>query len=204
MGEIFRKIFIDKKIEKHIRGWLYQRFWITSYGRVQIGRNNEIDRQSIKSAGNLRIGNSNKIKGNNIILGNHVTFGNHCLILSDFSSKSSLQIGNRFGSGDNNLFGAAGGIKIGDDVIFGQNIRLHAQNHNFDNLLELIVQQGTTEKGIVIGNNCWIGSGAVFLDGVTIGDGCVVGANSVVTKSFPKNSVIAGNPAKIIRQRGEI
>nr|WP_302140912.1 DapH/DapD/GlmU-related protein [uncultured Schaedlerella sp.] len=52
-----------------------------------------------------------------------------------------------------------------------------------------------------VGNNCWIGASVVFCDGVTVGSGCVIGANAVVTKSFPDNSVIAGNSAKEVRMR---
>lgn len=61
--------------------------------------------------------------------------------------------------------------------------------------------QGVTHKGIVIGNNCWIGAGAVYLDGAKLGNGCVVGTNSVIMKEFPDNCVIAGIPAKIIKCR---
>ena len=53
----------------------------------------------------------------------------------------------------------------------------------------------------VVGNDCWIGAGAVFLDGAEIGDGCVVGANAVVKGKFEPYSVIAGVPAKIIKYR---
>lgn len=56
-------------------------------------------------------------------------------------------------------------------------------------------------KGIKIGNNCWIGAGAVFLDGAELGSGCVVGANAVITKKFPSDVVIAGIPAKVISYR---
>ena len=112
-------------------------------------------------------------------------------------------MGNNSSLADNCFVGATGGVWIGDDVIGGQYIRFHASNHNFDDTSVPIKNQGISSKGIRIGNNCWIGSGVVFCDGVVIGDGCVIGANTVVTKSFPTNSVIVGNPAKKLRSRGE-
>ena len=99
------------------------------------------------------------------------------------------------------MFGAAGGIEVGDDVVAGQFIRFHSENHNFNDLSKLIRDQGVSHKGIKIGNNCWIGAGAVFLDGAELGDGCVVGANAVITKKFPDNVVVVGIPAKVISHR---
>ena len=56
-----------------------------------------------------------------------------------------------------------------------------------------------TSKPVIIGDNVWIGYRAMILKGVTIGDGAVIAANSVVTKDVPPFSIVAGNPAKIIR-----
>ena len=88
-------------------------------------------------------------------------------------------------------------------MIAGQYIRFHSENHKYENLNSLIREQGVVQKGIVIGNNCWIGSGVVFLDGSRVGDGCVVAANAVVSGKFPENTVIGGVPAKVIKKRGE-
>lgn len=65
----------------------------------------------------------------------------------------------------------------------------------------MIRKQGVTHKGIKIGNNCWIGSGVVFLDGAVVGDGCVIAANAVVGKTFSDNIIIGGVPAAVIRKR---
>lgn len=113
-----------------------------------------------------------------------------------------VKIGNRTSFGNDCFFGAAGGIEIGEDVVAGQFIRFHSENHNYADTKKLIREQGVTHEGIRIGNNCWIGAGAVFLDGAAIGNGCVVAANAVVTKAFPDNCVVAGVPAKVIKQRG--
>jgi acetyltransferase-like isoleucine patch superfamily enzyme len=59
--------------------------------------------------------------------------------------------------------------------------------------------QEITSKGTRIGNNVWIGAGAVILDGADIGDDCVVGANSLVSRRFPAGSILQGNPAKPMR-----
>jgi len=112
-----------------------------------------------------------------------------------------IVIGNRSCFGADCFFGAAGGILVGDDVIGGQCIRFHSENHNYGELETLIRDQGVTHQGIRVGNNCWIGAGAVFLDGAEIGDGCVVAANAVVTKKFPANAVIGGVPARILKMR---
>ena len=140
-----------------------------------------------------------------VLLGNQVVVGRNTRIECTGSLSrigKGVRIGDRSTFGNDCFFGAAGGISIGADVVAGQFIRFHSENHNFNDQNLLIREQGVTSKGIKVGNNCWIGSGAVFLDGVEVGDGCVIAANAVVTRSFPANSIIAGIPAKRIRNRG--
>lgn len=92
-----------------------------------------------------------------------------------------------------------GGVTIGDDVRIAAHTSIIAFNHNYDDVGS-IKSQGNSMKGVVIENNVWIGAGVRILDGVTIGERCVIGAGSVVTRSFESGSVIAGNPAGIIKQ----
>jgi acetyltransferase-like isoleucine patch superfamily enzyme len=62
------------------------------------------------------------------------------------------------------------------------------------------VKRKLFSKGpVIIGDNVWIGEGVVIMPGVEIGNSCIIGANAVVTKSFPKDSVIGGNPARLIK-----
>lgn len=143
---------------------------------------------------------------NGVDLGKNVKIGANTIINGSGSLKISgkgLHMGDNSSVGEYSYFGCAGGITIGKDVIMGQNIRFHAQNHNFNSLEVPIKDQGTYQFGIKIGDNCWIGAGVTFLDGVTVGKGCVIGANTLVNKDIPDNSVAVGNPVKIIKNRGK-
>ena len=65
-----------------------------------------------------------------------------------------------------------------------------------------MMEQGVYSKGpVVIGDDVWLGAGAMVLDGVQIGKGCIVGAGSVVTKNLPDYAVAVGVPAKILKNR---
>jgi len=109
--------------------------------------------------------------------------------------------GDHCGLGTNAFYGAAGGITLGNNVIVGNFVSFHSENHNFSDKGIPIRLQGVNHKGIVVGDNCWIGAKATILDGVHIGSGCVIAAGAVVTKSFPDNVVIGGVPARIIKNR---
>lgn len=141
---------------------------------------------------------------NGIVLKNNVKLGEYSKIVGSGSISNiglGLEIGNNSSFSEYTFFGAAGGIVIGNDVIAGQMVRFHAENHNYISHEQLIREQGVNCQGITVGNNCWIGAGAVFLDGSSIGDGCIVAVNAVVTKKFPDNVIIGGMPEKIIGER---
>ena len=91
---------------------------------------------------------------------------------------------------------AGNGIKIGDYTNIGPNVGLISANHDLvDNDVH------TIDNSIEIGRHCWFGMGAIVLPGVRLGDFTIVGAGAIVTRSFDEGyCVIAGNPAKVIKQ----
>ncbi|MEW6636508.1 MAG: sugar O-acetyltransferase [Actinomycetota bacterium] len=88
-------------------------------------------------------------------------------------------------------------IVIGDDVQIGPNVQLLTPTHPAD--AELRRAKWEAAKPITIGDNVWLGGGAIVLPGVTVGENAIVGAGSVVTKDVPPNTIVAGNPARIAR-----
>lgn len=195
-------------------GWMMVRGKAFSFGHKKIAKNVFVGKNvEVVEKKHLTIGQKTKLQDDvyidalsreGISIGDSVVIGRNTRIECTGGLQSigkGIRIGNRTTFGNDCMFGAAGGIEIGDDVVAGQFIRFHSENHNFNDLSKLIRDQGVTHKGIKIGNNCWIGAGAVFLDGAELGDGCVVGANAVVTKKFPANVIVAGVPATIIGER---
>ena len=96
-----------------------------------------------------------------------------------------------------------GGLTIGDDVRIAGNVTIIPANHTVDTPGLLVREQGETRRGIAIGNDVWIGAGAVVLDGVSLADGSVIGAGAIVTKSTEPRGIYYGNPARFARRRGE-
>lgn len=111
-----------------------------------------------------------------------------------------VKIGKDCGIGQFSFIGAAGGVTIGDNVVMGQYVSFHAQQHVFDDPDKPIREQGVTAEGITLESDIWVGAKVTFLDGSYVGRHSVVAAGAVVRGTFPPGSVIGGVPAKIIKK----
>jgi len=118
-----------------------------------------------------------------------------------FFDGRNIEIGDDFYAGSFNYF-AGGPIKIGNHTAFANYIIVETTDHNFDDPDLSIRKQGLDRKPVVIEDDVWIGDRVTILGGVTIGTGSIVGAGSVVVKDIPPYSVVIGNPARVVRQRG--
>ena len=111
--------------------------------------------------------------GSNITCGKRVYFNVNCVVLD------------------------AAGINIGSHVFIGPSVHIYAATHPMESDVR---RTRALAKGVTIGDDCWIGGGAIICPGVTIGKGCVIGAGAVVTRNIPDNSLAVGNPARVIKR----
>jgi acetyltransferase-like isoleucine patch superfamily enzyme len=144
-----------------------------------------------------------------------INIGTDCLIegiVSVYTENGVINIGNNVFIGGRSLIGSACNINIGDDVLISYDCMIqdndnhhssysvrkndtrdwkNGQQHNWSI---------TPQKAIHIEKGAWIGAKAIILKGVTIGEGSVVGAGSVVTKDVKPYTIVAGNPARLIKE----
>lgn len=117
-----------------------------------------------------------------------------------YSAGGSITIGKEVTLGDYCFVNGAGGVIIGDYVLFSDKVNIISENHNYEDVSKAIRFQGVYGKPISIGSGSWIGVNVTILSGTAIGRNSVVGANSVVKGEFPDYCVIAGNPARVIKR----
>jgi len=112
----------------------------------------------------------------------------------------NIRVGRNVFINQNCTFYDLGGIDIGDDVMIGPNVSLITSSHP---IAPSRRRDGVIARPIVIGKSVWIAANVTIIGGVTIGENAVVAAASVVTKDVPANTLVAGNPARVIRSIAE-
>ena len=137
--------------------------------------------------------------------GDNVTIGRDVMIRPSsyygIDLGAGLVMGHHSSIGPHGYVGCSGKITIGNNVMMGPKCSLFAENHNFRDTDSTIKSQGVHQKGIVIEDDCWIGSNCIILDGVTIGRGSVIGAGTLVSKSVPAGSIVINKRDTVCRER---
>ncbi|WP_242662197.1 acyltransferase [Butyrivibrio proteoclasticus] len=174
----------------------------------------------------MKYGKKLLLKGIPVIFnkkGAEISIGDGCTIKSSFLSNlvglysrtivvtrrpgAYIRIGNNVGISGATIY-ARKGITIGDNTAIGGNVKILDNDFHpieFEERNKLLNDEngGNSDlvpaKEVSIGRNCFIGCNSIILKGTVLGDGCVVGAGAVVAGQFEPNSVIVGNPGRVIR-----
>lgn len=139
----------------------------------------------------------------NISLGDDVSIGILSWVATNtiLHKEPKLIIGNRVHIGAYAMIIAANEIHIGNNVLLSERVSILDHAHDYTDNAKAVINQQIVDTGkIEIGDDSFIGINSVILGGVTIGEHAVIGANSVVTRDIPAYSVVAGSPAKVIKQ----
>ncbi|MFT6976702.1 MAG: acetyltransferase-like isoleucine patch superfamily enzyme [Shewanella psychromarinicola] len=133
--------------------------------------------------------------------GRDISIGDQCMIAADVFMHGPITLGNEVAINHGcSLDGGRNGIKIGSQTRIANNVTIYAFNHGMSPDTP-VYQQPATSKGVVIGQDVWIGAQAGIVDGVTVGDHAVIGMGCIVTKDVPHYAIVAGNPARVIGDR---
>jgi acetyltransferase-like isoleucine patch superfamily enzyme len=170
-------LWIKKNFKKASSVSIRYPIYLKGPGYITIGNNFDCDQR-------LRLDAIDEFLGEKfspeIIIGNNVSIQKDCHI------------------------GAINRIVIGNNVLLASKVFITDHSHGKATKEDIFFHPSQRKlfcKGsVIIEDNVWLGEGVVVLSGVTIGENSIVGANAVVTKSIPKNSIVGGNPTRIIRE----
>lgn len=117
------------------------------------------------------------------------------------TSPSKLRMGHNCNLGQGVFITAGGGVTLGDWVGMGPDSKIWSVNHKFDDPDTPWLTQGYDYKEVVIEDDVWIGAGAFIMPGVRVGKGAIISACTVLSKSVPAYSIVAGNPGRVVGWR---
>lgn len=187
MNERFHKVRFDRTSKKNY-------FWLIAKSVLNLSLFKDLCKLAAYYCVNhtigcrqIKVGKGTKIH-NTVILrqASNIEIGEGCLI----NHNNVLQAGK-----------VDGKIKIGNYVHTGANVMIIAFNHAFDTREIPTIQQDYYDADVTIGDDVWVGGGAVILAGVTIGRGAIIAAGAVVNSDVPEYAIVGGIPAKFLKYR---
>jgi len=184
-----------------IRGSMLKTRLKSSSGAIFLGKNKIAVGKTLQIGDYVEI---NALSKHGIKIGDNVSIHKNTIIdctgvISNLGE--GLIIGDNVGIAQNCFIQVRGKVQIGSNVIFGPNVSIFSENHNFNDINLPISKQGETRKGVTICDGAWLGTRVVVLDGVKIGQNSIIAAGSIVTKDVLPNSIVGGIPAKILKMR---
>lgn len=185
-----------RTILRNIHSFCFSLFVFGNPKKIHIGRNTCL---VLSKEGGL--GRKCHIMDNSSVLGD-VTLGDNVFLHENVLVRSfqhKIRIGSNTTINRNTI--VEGAVVIGSDVSIAPNVVIVGSNHVFSDPSKTIKLQGTCSKGILIDDDVWIGANITILDGVHIGKGSIVAAGAVVNKDVPPMTVVAGVPAKVVKER---
>ncbi|WP_255813564.1 acyltransferase [Chryseobacterium sp. MA9] len=134
-----------------------------------------------------------------VTIGHGVSFRNYVHVL--VQQNATLEIGNNFFMNNFCSINCLDSISIGDNTLFGENVKLYDHNHAYQTHPEFKLSHAEfTTAPIKIGSNCWLGSNVTVLKGVTIGDNCIIGAGCTIYKDVPSNTTVINHQELIFKE----
>ena len=136
--------------------------------------------------------------GNSLQVGKNFSFRNNFSLRIKETGK--IIIGENVFFNNGASLNAIKEIRIGNNCIFGENVKIYDHNHKYKDDSMLISKQGYSSKTIIIGDNCWIGSNVVILPGVKIGSNSVIGAGCIIYKDISCNTLVKNKQELMIEE----